>query len=85
MDAQTVLNLIGSALISLLGIILTYVNNKLETTNKNIESTNKNLADLRVKVAEDYIHKDRFVETVEQMMSLLQRIENKLDQKADKH
>ena len=42
------------------------------------------IADLRVKVAEDYIHKDRFVETVEQMMSLLERIENKLDKKADK-
>ena len=49
-----------------------------------VKSLKDDVAKLREEIANDRVHKDDFRQVVEQIMRKLDRIEDKLDHKADK-
>lgn len=73
MDWQVVLNIISIVVVPVIGAVFFMLNR-----------TRDDLQNLRVHLAEKYVHKDSFQQTMDAVFAKLDRIESKLDNKMDK-
>lgn len=81
---QTVVNWVLTGFSGLIGFLLTAVWQAVKDLQQaDNELTNK-LAEIKVLVAGDYVKKDEFLQSVTALFTKLDRIEDKLDTKADK-
>lgn len=81
---QTLVNWLLAGFGALIGFLLTAVWQAVKDLQQaDNELTNK-VAEIKVLVAGDYVKKDEFLKTVTALFTKLDRIEDKLDKKADK-
>lgn len=84
MDQQFFNWVIGS-----LGALLGFLLNAVWQAVKDLQDADKDLADkvskIEVLVAGDYVKKDEFNSRIDALFGKLDRIEDKIDNKADKH
>lgn len=81
---QTLVNWLLAGFGALTGFLLTAVWQAVKDLQQaDNELTNK-VAEIKVLVAGDYVKKDEFLKTVTALFTKLDRIEDKLDKKADK-
>ena len=81
---QTIINWLLAGFGALIGFLL----NAVWQAVKDLQAADKVLADkvgsIEVLVAGDYVKKDEFTDTVKALFAKLDKIEDKLDKKADK-
>jgi len=84
MDSQTVLNIAFSLGGLLGGFIFKIFYDKLNQLQKTDEKISADITEIKVKLPSEYVHKNDFNHMVEVLFEKLDRIEAKLDNKADK-
>jgi len=84
MDPQTILNLAFSISGVLGGIILKIFYDKLNQLQRTDEKIAADITEIKVKLPSEYVHKDEFHHLTDAIFEKLDRIESKLDKKADK-
>lgn len=77
MDLQSLLNLILGSSVAVIGWLA-------RTLWDAVQALRKDLSSLREEIAEDRVHKDDFKELSQTIMRKLDKIEDKIDRKADK-
>lgn len=77
MDLQSLLNLILGSGVAVIGWLARTLWDAVQTLRKDLSS-------LREEIAGDRVHKDDFKELSQSIMRKLDKIEDKLDRKADK-
>jgi hypothetical protein len=77
MDAQTTINLIGGAVLAVLG----WVGRSIWEATQRLQV---DLHELEVDLPKYYVSKDDFSNTMKHIETMFQRIYDKLDEKADK-
>ncbi len=84
MDTQSVINTV----IALAGALGGWVLKSISESVKDLQTSDKDLADkvqrIEVLVAGDYVKNDKFDDTIKALFVKLDRIEEKMDGKADK-
>jgi len=76
-DAQTTINLIGGAMLAIVG----WVGRSIWEATQRLQ---EDLHDLEVDLPKSYVSKDDFSNTMKHIEDMFQRIYDKLDHKADK-
>ena len=84
MDPQTILNLAFSLGGILGGMILKIFYDKLNQLQSTDEKIAADITEIKVKLPSEYVHKDDFQHLTDVLFEKLDRIEAKLDNKADK-
>jgi hypothetical protein len=77
MDAQTTINLIGGAMLTVLG----WVGRSVWEATQRLQA---DFHELEVDLPKYYVSKDDFSQTMKHIETMFQRIYDKLDEKADK-
>lgn len=77
MDAQTTINLIGGAVLAILG----WVGRSIWEAMRDLRA---DLHELEVEIPKSYVSKDDFSNTMKHIENMFQRIYDKLDEKADR-
>lgn len=77
MDSQTLINLVGTAILAVLG----WGTNEMWST---LKAQAKDIARLREEIPMRYVSKDDFKDSIKHITDLLESIRDKLDNKADK-
>lgn len=77
MDLQSLLNLILGSGVAVVGWLA-------RTLWDAVQALRRDLSSLREEIAEDRVHKDDFKELSQTIMRKLDKIEDKIDRKADK-
>lgn len=82
---QTLINWLLAGFGGLIGFLL----NSVWQAVKDLQASDSKLADkiagIEILVAGEYVRRDSFDESINRVFAKLERIENKIDQKADKH
>ena len=81
---QVIINWLLAGFGALIGFLLTAVWQAVKDLQQSDNELTNKVAEIKVLVAGDYVKKDEFLKSVTALFTKLDRIEDKLDKKADK-
>lgn len=84
MDWSQILQIAGGGVIALLGFLLSRTYGRIDAAHTELGSVRKDMTELALQVAKEYIRRDDFRAVTDAIFKKLDRIEGKLDNKADK-
>lgn len=84
MEMTTILQIIGGGVIALLGFMLKGTYGRIDSAHDELGKVRKDMTELALQLAKDYIRRDDFQAVTDAIFKKLDRIEDKLDGKADK-
>lgn len=79
-----IIQIAGGGVITLLGFLLSRTYGRIDQAHKDLGTVRKEMTELALQVAKEYIRRDDFQAVTDAIFKKLDRIEDKLDAKADK-
>ncbi|WP_316655427.1 hypothetical protein [Ralstonia condita] len=79
-----IIQIAGGSIIALLGFLLSRTYGRIDSAHTELGDVRKEMTDLALQLAKDYIRRDDFQAVTDAIFKKLDRIEDKLDGKADK-
>lgn len=84
MEWNMIIQVAGGGVIALLGFLLSRTYGRIDSAHEELSVVRKDMTELALQVAKDYIRRDDFRAVTDAIFNKLDRIEDKLDGKADK-
>lgn len=83
-EPQTLMNLVAGGAAALISLVVKMLHGRISRIEENHDRLRREHAGMRELVASDYVKSERFDTTTARIFEKLDRIEDKIDRKADK-